>query len=60
MGENPNTEIMSYCKNYVLEDINEKFGEIFDLECDEIDYLKLRKLSQNQLIELVNELYNYI
>ncbi len=51
---------MSYSKNCVLEDINEKFGEIFDLECDEIDYLKLRKLSQNQLIELVNELYNYI
>lgn len=51
---------MSYSKSCVLENINENFGEIFDLEWEEIKYEKLKKLSQNQLIELVNELYNYI
>jgi hypothetical protein len=51
---------MSYNRNYVLENINEDFGELFDIENEEINYEKLKKLSQNQLIELVNELYNYI
>jgi hypothetical protein len=51
---------MSYNRNNVLESINENFGNIIDLEWGEFDELELRKLSSEQLIELIFELNNYI
>ena len=51
---------MSYNRSYVLENINENFGNVIDMEWEEFDEVELEKLSTQQLIELVHELYKYI
>ena len=51
---------MSYNRNYVIESINENFENVIDTEWGEFDEVELEKLSSQQLIELVHELYNYI
>ena len=51
---------MSYNRNNVLESINENFENVIDMEWEEFDEVALEKLSSQQLIELVHELYKYI
>ena len=51
---------MSYNRNYVIESINENFENVIDIEWGEFDEVELEKLSSQQLIELVHELYKYI
>lgn len=51
---------MSYNRNNVLENINENFGNVIDMEWEEFDEVELEKLSSQQLIELIHELYKYI
>jgi hypothetical protein len=51
---------MSCNREYVLKSINKKFDEIIDLEWEELKTEKMKKLSQSQLIELVNHLFFFI